>query len=123
MAQQVLDGDLARRRHEIDGAARLHGHFGLCEIRQELRERIAKQDPAFLDERHRRHRDDRLRHRVDAEYAVWRHLGRALWIARAQALDETYATSTRQQGDHAGQALAVDLTAEGGRKPPKANLG
>jgi len=53
--------------------SRLDRHLRIREFRNVFRERIAEQEAALLEQRHRRDRDDRLGHRMDAEDRIRLH--------------------------------------------------
>ena len=69
VAQQILDGDLAICRHELELAALLDADFRFGELGNEFGERVGDEKPPVFDQHHDGDRDDRLRHRVDTEDA------------------------------------------------------
>ena len=73
VAHQVLDGDRALERDEVEPVAVLDADLRLGEGGDVLGQRIGNHQPPFLDQRHRRDRDDRLGHGIDAKNSVGGH--------------------------------------------------
>ena len=90
VGQQVLDGDVARRRRggvQRPGGIVQHDHVG--QFRQPPGHRIGKLQLAFLDQHHHGDGGHRLGHRGDAEQGVAGHrqAGLDVAVAEGQGLD------------------------------------
>ena len=69
VGQQVADRDRPRRGAALDrGLVQLHAH--VLERGQDVADRLVELEFAVLDQDHRRHRGDRLGHRIDSPQAV-----------------------------------------------------
>ena len=73
VTHQILDRDWPLERNEIEPVAVLHPDLRLREGGDIFGQGIRDQHPPLLDQHHRRHRDDRLGHRIDSEDRVGRH--------------------------------------------------
>ena len=109
VAHEVLDGDRPLQRRKVELVAIDHAHLQIGEGRDVFRDRISDQEPSLLDQHHRRDRNDRLGHRIDAEDRVVTHR-RAAGPQRADRLAvNQLAVSGDQHGD-ARSLLLLDLT-------------
>ena len=124
VGQQVTDLHLPlgeRRRVAVGGAVRPHP-----QVRpggDEAGDGIVELEAALLVERHQRHRDDRLGHRVDAEDRVGGHRlagGDVSQPRAAQVCDPTLPGDERQ---HAGELAGGDVALLEERRDPGQALG
>src|ERR1700722_11455989 len=83
MAQQVVDHDAAAGCDIIKSNRTFDRHLRLGEFGNIFFKRIGEKQLAFLDQHHDRNRNDRLRHRIDAEDRIARHCLIALGIKLA----------------------------------------
>ena len=128
--QQILDRDLALRRHGVElrrrrrtaraGAASAGGrlpdrHLHAAELGDVARDRIVQPQLSFLDHHHDADADDRLGHRRDAEHRRRRHRLLRLEIHDALRVDVGEATLARHRDHGAGQIAGGD--------PPLDHLG
>ena len=117
VAQEVLDGHLSPRRHQLErrvavGARLLDADPHLGDLRDVLPHGIAERELALLDEDHRRDRRDRLAHRVDAEDRVLRHRRLRRRIQHAHALEQRDPALPRDQEDGAGDLALLRVVAQ-----------
>jgi hypothetical protein len=110
--QQVAYGDRARRGHRVvqlavDGPQDLP----VRELRQEGVDGVVEPQRAFLDENHRRHRRDRLRHRGQAKNRIAPHRRRAVERQGADCVDVLGAPAADER-DEAGQSTAVHVATQ-----------
>ena len=73
VAHEVLDGDRPLERRKVELVAVDDADLHVGEGGDVFRDRIGDEQPSLLDQHHRRDRDDRLGHRIDAEDRVVGH--------------------------------------------------
>ena len=133
----VAVGEARRMPHQIlnrhlplDGRA-LEPDLLLLEGGDVFRHGVGQQQPAFLVERQRSHRDHRLGHRGDAEDRVGRHRRAGVLVTEADGLQIGDAALAGHQDHGARNAAALDVGAEDlrdavqtlGREPDLFGLG
>ena len=121
--EQILNGDGANRRREIEAAIAFDADLRAGESRNEFRDRIGEQNAPFLDHLHNCDRHDRLRHRIDAEDRIMRHHVVGQWRTAAEGLEITDASLARDQGDGARNPPGRDLALKHVSKPVKPFFG
>ena len=102
--QEVLDGHLALGEHPV---ARTDPQ--LAEGGEVLRNGVGDEEPAFLVEHHRRHRDHRLSHGRDAEDGIGRHQRAGRLVTEADRFQVGDAALAGDHDDGASQPPALDV--------------
>ena len=127
MPHQVLDRDRTLRRDELERAALLHADLQVLQFRNVLRNRIRELHATLFDEDHRRDRNDRLGHRVDAEDRVGCHgrAGDGILLSVRQAMydpaipSNEHDSARNQTFVHVGAHGRVKLLQALGREPAR----
>jgi hypothetical protein len=96
VAHQVLD------RHRALGGRPFQADPLILERGNVFRHRIREDQPAFLEERQCRHRDDRLRHRRDPEDRIRRHRRPGRFVEEARRASVRDASLADHDDDGAG---------------------
>jgi len=106
---------IGRSAHErVNGLAGVgvetrNAHLKIRELRQKLRDRVAEDEPALLDEHHGGDRGERLGHRVQAKDRVLRHRRAGPRIALAEALEVRDLALARDEDDRTRVPTARNL--------------
>ena len=117
VAHEVLDRDRPLQGFKLESAATDHADFQVGEGRDQVRHRVGEEEPSLLDHHHRGHRDNRLRHRIDAEDRVLAHRGSAR-AKPAQALPVgDLAVTGDQHGGAGGPFFFLDRAGHDGAQP------
>ncbi len=109
VAHEILDRDRPLERREVKLVAVNDAHFHLGEGGDVFRDGIGDQEPPLLDQHHRRDRNDRLGHRIDAEDRVVAHR-RPAGAHRADRLAVSHLAVSGDQHRDARSLLLLDLT-------------
>ena len=121
VGHQVVHGDrpgegLGLERVRV--TARVHPRLGEC--RDVLRDRVVELEPALLVEHQRRHRRDRLRHRVHAIDGVRLYRAVRLDVAAAAGLEPGEAVVAHDGDEQPREAARVHPPPHPGEDPGKA---
>jgi hypothetical protein len=109
MTQQILDGNRPLGIHLPDVRPLFDRDPNTAQFGEIFGDGVAEQKSSFLPEHHRRHRDDRLGHRIDAKDAVHGHRCAARGIALAKTLEVGQLSAPRDQRHGAGHEAALDF--------------
>ncbi len=115
--QQVLHGHRPPKRHQIELAVVLDADLLIGKFRDELRNGVAEQEMAILDQHHDAGRDDRLGHRKDAKDRIVRHRRGGRRALLAEGFEPADLTAPRHHRGHARDGSLVDLALERIRHP------
>lgn len=118
--QQIANGDLARRRHQVQpcsgGIARQipDRDLRVLVLGHELRDRIAQHELPFFDQHQDRYRGHRLGHRREPEQRVVGHRLVRLDVRQTVRLEVHDFPFSRDQRHRAGKVFGVDVALDHG---------